>query len=34
MFSTEGTGTKAVEDYWNIHNPKPLKQTVWDFFYP
>jgi hypothetical protein len=34
MFSAGGTGTKAVEDYWNSHNPKPLKQTVWDFFYP
>jgi hypothetical protein len=34
VFSTEETGTKAVEDYWNLHNPKPLKQTGWDFFYP
>jgi hypothetical protein len=32
LFETEGTGTKAVEDYRNTRNPKPLKQTVWDFF--
>jgi hypothetical protein len=27
MLLTERTGTKAVEDYWNTHNPKPLKRS-------